>query len=173
MCSYAWVLTLNICASGHSVETGWPSCVRFSQLSCPFEGDKWISRIMQVRSPGVKNWLFSHASTSVLPGCLCMLALGGLHLWFSAPKCLFPWNYICKSNADTLNWCLLHIQILSPGGEYAKVTVPNIYLKGRRVGVRKCNYFWKDITNLNPRLTTYYLTSDKVCHFCMSLFPCS
>lgn len=76
VCSYTWLLTLSICASGHSVETGWPSCVQFSQLSCPFEGDKWISWIMQVRSPGVKNWLFSHASTSVLPGCLCMLVPG-------------------------------------------------------------------------------------------------
>lgn len=66
----------------------------------------------------------------------------GLHLWFSAPKCLFLWNYICKSNADALNGCLLHIQILYPGGEYAKMIVPNIYLKGRIVGVGKRNYFF-------------------------------
>jgi hypothetical protein len=70
-CSCAWVLTLNICASGHSAATGWPSGVQFSQLSCPLERDKWMARIIQVRSPGVKNWLFSHATTFVLPG----------HLW--------------------------------------------------------------------------------------------
>lgn len=95
----------------------------------------------------------------------------GLHLWFSVPKCLFPWNYICESNADTISWPLLHSHILSPGGEYAKMMVPDICLKGRRAGARESNYFWKDITNLCPRLTPHYLTSDKICPISTSQFP--
>lgn len=67
VCGCAWILTLNIWASSHSTEAIWPSYMQFSQLSCPFDGDKWISRIMQVRSLGVKNWLFSCAITFVLP----------------------------------------------------------------------------------------------------------
>lgn len=61
----------------------------------------------------------------------------------------FPWRRLCKNDCPKQ---LFERQ------------------NGRSKGAER-NYFWKDITNLSPRLAPHYLTSDKICQFCMSQSP--
>lgn len=143
---------ISACASGHSVETGWPSGVRLSQLSCPFEGDKWISRITQVRSPGVKNWLFSHASTSVLPGCLCML-IRGVFTFDLVPQNVYPCEttYASQMQTPSTDACYTFKSVPLEASMQNWLS-PNIYLKGRIVEVGKHNYFLKGHYKFEPKV---------------------
>lgn len=144
-----WVLTLNISASSHSAKTIWPSCMPFSLLSCPFDGDKWISRIMQVRSPGVNNWLSSHVITFVLPWQLWTFILWVLTFDLMTHSVL-SYESAYASQIERPTWCPEHIGNLSHGGRYARLTVGSIYLKGR-CEVEENNNFVKDIKILRPR----------------------
>lgn len=116
---------------------------------------------MRVRSPGVNNWLFSHVITFVLPG-----HLWGPLLWLVDLKCLFLWKCICKSNAHAhmmpeTHWNLPH------GGRYARLTVFNIYLKGRNE-VEKNNHFWKTWKLWDQDSSASNLTLGRMIHLCMS-----
>lgn len=115
LCGCVWASTLNIRASSHSAEATWPSRMQVSQLSCPFGGDKCICRIMRVRSPGVKHWLFSPAIT--LEHLFCR----------SSPLRWCPQTVIPVKEART--WCLWHIHSLSRGGRCPKQSLKHGFEK--------------------------------------------